>query len=58
MRVALSILVGLSATVDGFRVAVCAWRAATAEADEVALEKPLSCPPPPTRVLEVVDLSD
>ena len=49
-------------TLDGFRVAVCAWRnAAPSDIDtpeEVIIEKPLSCPPPPTRVVEIVDLSD
>jgi len=51
-------------TLDGFRVAVCAWRSATADPatgappEEMTLEKPLSCPPPPTRVLEIADLSD
>jgi len=49
-------------TLDGFRVAVCAWRLAgeieTSSAEVVELEKPISCPPPPTRVLEIVDMSD
>ena len=51
--------------VSGFRVAVCAWRHAgastasdEASAAEHPLAKPLSCPPPPPQILDVVDLSD
>jgi len=62
----LSLLVGMWAagkySLDGFRVAICAWKHAVPEAretgEEKTLEKMLSCPPPPARVLEVVDLSD